>query len=413
MSPRWLRRILFAAFVTVVPLAAFATAGPPQEATRPVLVEVFERDDCGHCQALKAFLITLEEEGTPVEIVFYDVRTEDGNRLFARLTETASLPKATPLVLIGATLIQGFESPETTGERIRQTIGRIATAPRLGLEAYLAAPTGAVERERGGLCDAERGVCAMPESEPLLVNLPLLGPTDVGRYSLPAMAAILGFVDGFNPCAMWVLVTFLVVLLQVGNRERMFLVAGLFVVAEAVMYYLILNVWFTAWDFIGLDRYVTPLVGLVAMGGGLFFLYEWRRSDGTCQVTNATERSSISARIKKLATEPFTWLSAGGVIMLALSVNVIEFACSIGIPQAFTKIIELNDLAWFETQSLMFLYILLYMVDDLLVFGLALWGAERLHLTTRYARWCNFLGGILMLLLGGLLVFAPDILRAL
>ena len=193
----------------------------------------------------------------------------------------------------------------------------------------------------------------------------------------------------------------------------MILIAGLFIVAETVMYYLILNVWFTTWDFVGLDRYVTPVVGLLALGGGVFFLYEWYRADGTCKVTNSEQRSKISAQVRKLASEPFTWLSAAGVIMLALSVNVIEFACSIGIPQAFTKIIELNELSFFGSQSLMFVYILFYMVDDFIVLGLALWGAERLHLTTTYARWCNLFGGLLMLLLGSLLVFAPEILRAL
>lgn len=379
-------------------------------AADPVLVEVLERDDCGHCRDLKTFLAALEREGMDIETVYYDVRTDVGADRFARLTEKHNLSKSTPLVLIGTSLIQGFESPETTGVSIRAKIVQAENQPRLGLERYLLLESGEIEQSKG-VCDSDLGGCAVPESEPFLVNLPFSGPTDIARFSLPTMAAVLGFIDGFNPCAMWVLVTFLIVLLQIGNRDRMFLIAGLFIVAEAIMYYFILNVWFTTWDFIGLDRYVTPLVGLLAIGGGIFFLYEWYRSDGTCKVINAAERSKIASRIKRLATEPFTWLTAVGVIMLALSVNIIEFACSIGIPQAFTKIIELNELSFLQSQGLMLLYILFYMVDDFIVFGLALWGAGRLHLTTRYARWCNLVGGLFMVLLGGLLIFAPEILR--
>ncbi len=392
-------------------LAVYFFAAPIASAADPVLVEVFEREDCGHCQDLRSFLSGLAQE-TDIEVRSYDVRMPDGDREFRRITERAGLPRSTPLVLIGGGLIQGFDTPETTGVLIRDRISREEGKPRIGLERYLESEVNDIARSAGG-CDADREMCALPEPEPFLVKLPFLGPTDVSQFSLPALAAILGFIDGFNPCAMWVLVTFLVVLIQVGNRERMLLVAGLFILAETVMYYLILNVWFTAWDFVGLDRYVTPLVGILAIGGGAFFLYEWYRSDGTCRVTDATSRSAISARIRRIASAPVTWLSAVGIIMLALSVNVIEFACSIGIPQAFTKIIELNELSFFGTQSLMLVYILMYMVDDFLVFGLALWGAERLHLTTTYAKWCHLIGGLLMLLLGGLLIFYPEALRAL
>ncbi len=173
----------------------------------------------------------------------------------------------------------------------------------------------------------------------------------------------------------------------------------------------ILNVWFGAWDFVGLDRIVTPIVGLVAIGGGLFFLYEWLYADGTCQVTDISKRAKISGQIRKLATEPFTWLPVGGVVALALSVNVIEFACSVGIPQAFTKIVEMNGLGFLETQGLMALYILFYMIDDVIVFGFALWGAGKLAQTGIYVKWCNLFGGLLMVALGALLLFKPEWLR--
>lgn len=383
------------------------------EADAPVYVEVFEREDCQHCRDLKLFLSALQPKADPAfEVVYHDIRTEDGARAFEALTEKAHLSKATPIVLIGTRVIQGFDTPETTGtillERIRGEVGQ----PYVGLDRYLALETGTTGEVTTGTCDETEG-CTLPAEEPLLVRVPFLGVLDVSRYSLPTLAAVLGLIDGFNPCAMWVLVTFVLVLVQLRSRERLLAVAGLFIVAETVMYYLILNVWFTTWDFVGLDRFVTPLVGLLSIGGAGFFLYEWYASDGTCKVVNLEERAKLSGRIKRLATEPFTWLTALGVITLAFSVNIIEFACSIGIPQAFTKILEMNALSWVGTQSLMLIYIIGYMVDDFLVFGLALWGAEKLHLTSRYSRWSNLIGGLLMLLLGLMLLFAPEWLRLL
>lgn len=377
-----------------------------------VLVEMFERKDCAHCQAEKSYLEKLALQRSDVDVRYIDIDTDDGRALFDRFTSAQKLSKATPITVIGATVIQGFDSEKTTGQRIENLINANKNKQFIGIEGLLSGQASEVEKTKGAICDSTTGICTMPQAQQFLVTIPFVGATiDAAEYSLPVLSGLLGLIDGFNPCAMWVLVTFLLVLIQMGSRSRMWTVAGLFILAETIMYYFILNVWFTAWDFVGLDRIVTPIVGAVAVGGGLFFLYEWYKSDGTCQVVDLEGRAKISGRIKKLASEPFTWLTALGVIALAFSVNVIEFACSIGIPQAFTKIIELNDLSFWQTQGYMADYILFYMVDDFLVFGLALWGFDKLHLTQAYSRWSNLIGGILMLILGYLLIFYPAALR--
>jgi cytochrome c biogenesis protein CcdA/glutaredoxin len=376
------------------------------------LVEVFERQDCAHCQAEQKFLEGLREKRGDIEVRLIDIGTDEGRALFNRFTEAQKLSKATPITIIGATILQGFDSENTTGARIVSLLDAHRGKPGVGVAGLLSGEASEIEKTRGAICDSTTGICTMPAPEPLLVTIPFTGKTvDASKYSLPVLSGILGLIDGFNPCAMWVLVTFLIVLVQMGSRRRMWTVAGLFIIAETVMYYLILNVWFTTWDFVGLDRFVTPVVGTVAILGGLFFLYEWHKSDGTCQVVDLKGRAKISGRIKKLASEPFTWLTALGVIALAFSVNVIEFACSIGIPQAFTKIIEMNQLNAWQTQGYMADYIFFYMIDDFLVFGLALWGFDKLHLTQSYSKWSNLIGGILMLILGYLLIFHPEILR--
>ncbi|MBI2438994.1 MAG: glutaredoxin [Candidatus Moranbacteria bacterium] len=380
----------------------------------PVSIDVFERQDCAHCQAEKAYLLDLQGKRDDFAVRFIDIDTEEGKQLFDRFTASQELSRATPITVIHGTVLQGFDSKETTGTRIEALVEIASGADAITIDDLLSGKKSTIEKSQGAICDSETGICTMPKADSFLITLPFFGTViDVAEYSLPVLSGVLGLIDGFNPCAMWVLVTFLIVLVQMESRERMFMVAGLFIVAEAIMYYLILNVWFTAWDFVGLDRIVTPIVGMVAVGGGLFFLYEWYTSDGTCKVVDLEGRAKISGRIKKLASEPFTWMTAFGVIALAFSVNVIEFACSIGIPQAFTKIIEINNLGFWQTQFYMFDYIFFYMVDDFLVFGLAFWGFEKLHLTEKYSKWSNLIGGILMILLGYLLIFEPAFLRVL
>ena len=389
-------------------------------ADEKVLVEVLARPDCPHCQDEDEFLKSLAEERDDFETHIYNIYLPDDRKLWDELTDLEDLAKVTPITLIGNEVLVGFGTAETTGKQIIQLI-----------EAYQGKETGTVEEfiEIGGTKSdkaklsseslaliagqtcAEEEECVV-EPRTFLVTIPFWGKTiDVMKYSLPVMAIVLGFIDGFNPCAMWVLVSFLIILAQIGDRRKMWMFAGVFILAEAIMYTLILTVWFKTWDFVGLDQYVTPLVGLVALGGGLFFLYEWKTTkDAECKVTNFEQRAKTKQRIKDLATQKFTWLTLLGILVLAFSVNIIEFACSIGIPQAFTKILDLNQLSLWQSSWYIFIYILFYMIDDLIVFGIALYSFEKIGLAGKYSKWSNLVGGILMLILGSLLIFKPELL---
>ncbi|MGX2040473.1 cytochrome c biogenesis CcdA family protein [Methylocaldum sp. MU1018] len=349
---------------------------------------------------------TLTRDETDIEVRFHDIATKEGAELFKKIVEHSGLPWSLPITIVGTDLIQGFDTPETTGQQIRRLIERNRGRPGQGFTALLGVPPGGAEKA----CDS--GPC--PEPTSFFVKLPFVGVVDAAVWSLPILAITLGFLDGFNPCAMWVLATFLLVLMHIGSRRRMWAVAGLFIVAETVMYFAILNLWFQVWDFVGMDKVITPLVGIVAIGGGLFFLYEWFKSLGTemaCKVVDLERRSRIVSRIKRISSGRFGVLTAAAVIGLAFSVNIIEFACSIGYPQAFTKIVEMNSLGFWSAQAMIGLYTLFYMADDFLVFGLALWGFGKLHLAQKYSRWTALVGGWLMLALGWLLVFHPDKLR--
>lgn len=375
-----------------------------------IIIDIFVRDTCKHCKEAKLFLTDLQTERSDFEVVYRNLKDEKEYENWKTLAEKKGLPKITPIIFISNTIIQGFDTQETTGKRIIDLIDKGKSLEKVyTFDEFILADINnfAIEGSGNTGCSENSTECSASEVN-YIFTLPFFGVVDLYDYSLPTISFVLGFIDGFNPCAMWVLVTFLLVLIQVGNRRRMWEIAGLFIVAEAIMYYLILTVWFTAWDFIGLDAIITPIVGLVAIGGGVFFLYEWKTADGTCKVTDIKERAKISSRIKKLAESKLTWATVLGIIGLALSVNIIEFACSVGIPQAYTKIIEINQLGFWATQGNMLLYIIAYMVDDLIVFGIALYGIDKLHLATKYSKASNLIGGVLMILLGLILIFARE-----
>lgn len=399
-------RILFALLAvlsfTFFGIHAFAHA---QEQER-VLISAFVRDDCGHCAEEKKFLSRLISEEPLLEVRYYNLAEEKNKTLFTNIAARYALVKGTPITLVAGSIIQGFESAETTGETIRQLSAKAKAGENKTFED-IADGRATVFSGSGATCSTET-VCP---DDSFVVRIPFIGAQiDVAAWPLFALSAILGFIDGFNPCALWVLIMFLLILSQVGSRKRMIQYVGLFIFAEAIMYYLILSVWMTAWDFIALDRIVTPAVGLLAIGSGIYFLYRFLTFKPECSIASISQQKTIAERVKTLAAKPLTFSVAIGILALAFSVNVFEFACSIGIPQTFTKIIELNALSWFGRQWYMATYILMYMIDDLIVFGIALYSIKKISATQGYARWSSLIGGLLMLLLGILMLFRPDLL---
>lgn len=404
-----MKKILFLILLTIG-LFTFAGSALAQDNGK-IPISVFERKDCNHCQAEKAFLDALALERDDLEITYHDIAEQLHKEHFYELTKIDNLPKVTPITLVGNTIIQGFDSAETTGIRIKEIIKKSEGKNTLNFGEYLeAGGHGNVESYEEGICDDE--ACPIEQSEAKdLVKLPFFGVINLKNYSLPVLSLILGFIDGFNPCAMWVLVMFLVILLEAGSRKKMLQVAGLFIAAETIMYYLILNLWFTTWDFIGLDKVVTPIIGMISIGAGLYFLYDFMTNKGgECKVTDYSKRQKTRDRIKAIVSSPLTIASAIAILGIALSVNIIEFACSVGIPQAFTKILDINEFSVLKRQLYMVLYIIMYMIDDLIIFGIAIYSFEKIGLTSKYARYCHLIGGLLMLILGYFLLFDPSAL---
>ncbi|MBI4798339.1 MAG: glutaredoxin [Desulfarculus sp.] len=398
-------------------LASLILAGPPawgQEqppaAEQGPLITLFWRPGCAHCQQEKDFLARLAAEVPGLRVQTLNLDDPAARPVYDDLTARLGLPRVAPLTVIGNRYLVGYAGEASTGAEIRRLIQ--TPQARLDLEQVLLLPPEQGLQPEGSCQVGPENACVSLPPGLLVVDVPLWGPVDLAMLTLPALSLVLGLVDGFNPCAMWVLVAFLTALLQVGSLRRMAQFAGIFILAEALMYLAILNWWFLAFDFIQADRIVTPLVGLLALGGGAWFIYESRQRGLECRVGDPTQRAATIGRLQALATRPMNLAVVLGILGLALSVNVVEFACSIGIPQTYTKILEMNAVAPGHRLALMGLYILGYMADDLLVFGLAIWGAEKIGLTTaRYTRWSNLVGGIIMVMLGLVMLLAPEWLR--
>ena len=245
----------------------------------------------------------------------------------------------------------------------------------------------------------------MPET----IKLPLVGEVATSALSLPALTAILGAVDGFNPCAMWALVFLLGLLMGEKDRKRMWILGLTFLFGSGLVYFLIMAAWLNVLLAIGFATGIRVAVGVVALGGAAYYLYDFvANPDAACEVSHTGERQRILGRLRRFALEERLWPAVLGVLLLAIAVNLIELVCSAGIPAVYTQVLALTPMAAWHYYGYLTLYIVIYMLDDVAVFAVAATALQMSGFGTRYARANRLVGGVILAAIGLMLLFRPE-----
>ena len=241
------------------------------------------------------------------------------------------------------------------------------------------------------------------------ISIPIIGEIILSDLSLPIISIIMGLVDGFNPCAMWILLFLITMLLNLKNKKRLWLLGLTFLTTSAVVYLLFMISWLNLAKYIGSIFYIRLLIALVAIIGGSINLKNYfnSKNDG-CHVVKKEKRKKIFDKIKKFTSEKSLILSLMGIITLAVSVNFIELVCSAGLPVIFTQILSMNNLTGLEYFIYIFLYILFFLIDDIIVFVIAMKTLTVTGISTKYGKFSHLIGGIIMILIGILLIFKPE-----
>jgi glutaredoxin len=249
------------------------------------------------------------------------------------------------------------------------------------------------------------------------INLPVFGEINLSEMSLPVLTIILGALDGFNPCAMWVLLFLIALLLNTHSRKRMWIIGGTFVAASGIIYFLILAAWLNLFFAISYVNITRIIIGIFALLFGVWQIKEFfTKKAGVCKVTggSASWQNKIGDSLKKktetLALAPLNVGIVFGIIALAFGVNLVEFFCSAGLPAVFTKVLSMSELNVFSYYSYLLLYTIIFMLDDIIVFILAMVTLRTVNFTEKYSHWATLIGGLLILLIGLLLIFKPEIL---
>lgn len=382
---------------------------------RDVDVYLFWRDGCPHCERAIEYLHRLEAQQPQVRLHEFEVSRNAANRaaLIAYADKRKIEDLAVPFTVVGDEVLVGWGGEEFSGAPLKariQACSRIACADSLGpmlrAAGLLSGSAGAAQGE-APVAPAVSRRSALPET----IRLPFVGELRLATLSLPLLTVLLGGLDGFNPCAMWTLVLLIGLLLGMKDRARMWILGSAFIGASAAVYFLFMAAWLNALLLIGMVLWVRALVALVALGAGFYYLREYFvNPELVCKVTGAQSRRRVTERMRSLVAERRFWISLGGIVALAFAVNLIEFFCSAGLPAVYTQVLALSQLPTWQYYAYLALYILVFMLDDLIVFVVAMKTLEVAGMTTRYVRLAHLVGGVALLAIGALLLLRPELL---
>ena len=253
---------------------------------------------------------------------------------------------------------------------------------------------------------------AASDSETDTIDLPFLGQFSAGEMGLPLFTFVVGLIDGFNPCAMWILVFLLSVLVNIKDRRKILLIAGTFVFVSGLAYFAFMAAWLNVFMLIGIARPAQVILGLLAIIIGVvnvkdFFAFK----KGVSFSIPESAKPGLYRRVREIVSAQYLTAALGGVIVLAVVVNMVELLCTAGLPALYTQILTMQDLPTWKNYAYLALYILAYMLDDTILFAIVVATLSHRRLQEREGRWLKLVSGVVILALGLVMILRPEWLQ--
>jgi len=360
--------------VALLLLAASLAPGVAAPAPADTVVDVFVREGCPHCADAKAFLSRVAEQRPGLRVEYHPVDTDPLalEALVAISRAAGAWPPGVPTFVVDGRVMVGFDDAEHAGRELVALIDR-ASAPRGGVETRL------------------------------------FGTLSASRLGLPAFTLALGLLDGFNPCAMWVLLFLLSLLVRMRDRRRMAIVAGTFVLVSGLVYYAFMAAWLNLFLAIGMSDGVRIALAATALAIGAVNLKDFVAfRQGPSLSIPESAKPGLYARMRRVMKARALPAALLGVAALAVMVNFVELLCTAGLPAIYTAVLAQHQLEAAAHYAYLGLYIVGYIADDALMVGAAVFALGSGKLTERGGRWLKLASGAVMLALGLVMLLRPQ-----
>ncbi len=357
-------------------------------------VHLFTADPCTQCDELSTELNELQEE-YELEFVIH----EDEDELFQTFKDSYSLSQTGyPVAFIGNNYLVGYSAiNQNLEELIEECVTTGCPCPAHKVEGITSQMPSSGD--------------ITPENQ-TIINLPLVGEVDITNMSLYLVTALISFIDGFNPCSLW-LITFLIgIVLYTGSRKKTILIGLTFLITITLVYGLFMTGLVNVFYYINHLLWIRLLIGIIALIFAAINIkdYFWYKKGISLTISDEA-KPGIYKRVRDIMSPEKSLIGMmTATIVLALSVTLVELPCTAGLPMLWTNIIATNNIKGLEFAAHLGLYLLMMMIDESIVLFSAVWTLKVSKLEEKHGRILKLFGGLVMLFLGGAMIFAPELM---
>jgi thiol-disulfide isomerase/thioredoxin len=304
---------------------------------------------CPHCRKALPFVEGLAREYPWLALHTYELTSDRANvALYVEMARKLGHDaRSVPAFLICGRMLTGYDNAEGMGAQVR------------GL-AELCRP---VASENGADAPKASTMRATTDSDHAPMQVPVLGEINARTLSLPLFTLLIAGLDAFNPCAFFVLLFLLSLMVHARSRARMLLVGVTFVFFSGLVYFLFMAAWLNLFLVIGGAPMVTWSAGLVALLIGAlnvkdFFLFK----QGPSLSIPEQAKPGLYRRMRGLLSAESLATMLFGTVALALAANSYELLCTAGFPMVYTRVLTLNGLTGWAHYGYLALYNLIYVL---------------------------------------------------
>jgi len=411
-------RILFAWFTALIFIANIPAVGVQAESSKqaasmqgnglPVMVYFFWGDGCPHCAAMERFFEEIQPQYPNMEVRKFEVWYDEANQeLFWKMAQAHGFePSGVPTIFIGDYHWVG--SSEQIVAEITQVLdacGRsVCRDAGAGMISGVAAPTSPSPLE-----SAEPNQTLLNTESEYSLSIPLIGVVDLSSKSLMLSTALIAFVDGFNPCSLWALSVLLAITLHSGSRKKVFLVGGVFLTVTSFIYMLFIAGLFTMFTVVSFAGVFQVVAALAALFFAIVNIkdYFWYKQGISFTIADSKKPGIYEGMRRVMNAGNSTWTLIGATIVLSAGISLVEFSCTAGFPVLWTNLLISQHVSSLTFGALILLYMVIYQVDELILFSLAVFTLRASRFEEKHGRLLKLIGGMLMLTLAVVMLVNP------
>jgi len=389
--------------------AAGDNPGQPAGVNNRTVVYFFWGKGCPHCEEEKVFLDGLQRALPSLEIRAYEVwyHRENAGLMSAMLQARGVRSSGVPVTFVDDQLFSGFSAQ--TRVALEDVIKGCEVVP-CGDPAER--PAGPSRSAPLATVSGTQAVTSETGSD-TSVTIPLMGAIDTRNSSLALLTLVIAGMDSFNPCAFFVLLSLLGMLVHARSRNKMLLIGAIFVFFSGFIYFLFMAAWLNLFLVMGHVAAITMIAGCVSLViAGInikdFFLFK----QGLSLTIPDSAKPKLFDRMRKMLRSTSLIALMAGATVLAVVANSYELLCTAGFPMVFTRILTLNNLSASTYYLYLVLYNIVYVVPlFIIVLGFTLTLGKR-QLTEWQGRVLKLVSGTMMLGLGSVLLVNPALLNS-